>query len=142
MAFCTLTLHQVMKGTDSEPPPIATSDEIAPITLPTPISPAVPATAGGLGFDVEDHLHRHIGGEAGEEDRQGLVGAWDATKVPAKVPASTPGAMPLTMSQRTAPWAWWARRLEIEVTTMPAIEVPRARCTMCSFGNPGRRTAW
>ena len=35
MAPGTFTLHQVMKGTDNEPPPIATSDEIAP-TPPTP----------------------------------------------------------------------------------------------------------
>ena len=56
----------------------------------------------------------------------GAEATWAATKVPPKVPSNTPGAMPLTMSQRTAPWAWWARRLEIEVMTMPAIDVPRA----------------
>ena len=29
IAFCILTLHQVAKGTDSEPPPIATSADTA-----------------------------------------------------------------------------------------------------------------
>ncbi len=50
------------------------------------------------------------------------------------MPTISPGAKTLTMSQRTAPWLWWARMLEIEVNTMVAIEVPSARCMVCSSG--------
>ena len=54
-----------------------------------------------------------------------------ATTVPPSVPATMPGVMPRTTVQFTAPWAWWARRLEIEVNMMLASEVPRARCMTC-----------
>ena len=63
------------------------------------------------------------------------VGTQAAKKEPDSVPITRPGAKLFTMSQRTAPWSWWARMLEIEVNTMVAIEVPSARCMLCSTGN-------
>jgi len=66
----------------------------------------------------------------------GALATRDAMKVPPKVPSSTPGAMPRTMSQRTAPCPWWARRLEIDVITIAAIDVPSDRCTRCSWPKP------
>jgi hypothetical protein len=64
----------------------------------------------------------------------GRVGTQVAKKEPDSVPITRPGAKLLTMSQRTAPWAWCARMLAIEVSTMVAIEVPNARCMLCSTG--------
>ena len=53
MAFCILTLHQVIKGTESEPPPMATSAEITPIPAPTPAIPAAPGNSReGLGLTL------------------------------------------------------------------------------------------
>ncbi len=66
----------------------------------------------------------------------GRVGIWLASVAPASVPMTRPGVSPRTISQRTAPCAWWARMLEIEVNTMVAIEVPSARCMVCSSGKP------
>ena len=50
-ARCAGTLLQIMKGTDSEPPPIPTRAETTPMTLPTPNMPPVPGSSReGLGF--------------------------------------------------------------------------------------------
>ena len=43
-----------------------------------------------------------------------------------------------TMAQSTAPRRSCARRLEIDVKTMLAIEVPSARCIMLPAGSPCR----
>ena len=51
IAFCILTLHQVMKGTDSEPPPIATSAETPPMPRPAALMPSAPGSSReGLGL--------------------------------------------------------------------------------------------
>ena len=42
-----------------------------------------------------------------------------------------PGASSLTMSQRTAPRAWWARTEAMEVKQIVASEVATAIFTMC-----------
>jgi len=47
-----------------------------------------------------------------------------------------PGARLRTMSQRTAPRPWWARRLEIEVNTMVAMAVAIAIFTDRSGPTP------
>ena len=39
-----------------------------------------------------------------------------------------------TTVHSTAPRLWWAMKLETEVKTMLAMEVPRARCMMSSLG--------
>jgi hypothetical protein len=51
MACRIPTLHQSMKGTDSEPPPIATSAEIAPMKSPAALVPARPGNSrAGFGL--------------------------------------------------------------------------------------------
>ena len=69
----------------------------------------------------------------------GTVDTREATKVAAKVPTRMPGVIARTTSQRTAPRAWWARRLDTEVSTMAAIEVPSAMCTTWDCGKPWAR---
>ena len=49
-----------------------------------------------------------------------------------------PGAIARTIGQRTAPRAWCARRLEIEVNTMVAIEVAMAIFTASAGSTPRR----
>ena len=44
MQVCRATLHQVMKGTDSVPPPMPTSADTPPMTLPAPNMPRTPGT--------------------------------------------------------------------------------------------------
>jgi hypothetical protein len=59
MACWTRTLHQVRKGTVSDPPPMATSAETAPMPLPTAKTPTAPGSRAPLGLQVEDHLRSH-----------------------------------------------------------------------------------
>ena len=51
-------------------------------------------------------------------------------------PNTMPGAKPLTISQRTAPRAWCARTLEMEVNMMVAMEVAIAILMARSAGRP------
>jgi hypothetical protein len=51
-------------------------------------------------------------------------------------PVRMPGARARAMRQSTAPCAWCARMLAIEVNMMVAIAVPRATCRICSSGKP------
>jgi hypothetical protein len=59
-----------------------------------------------------------------------------AARLPSRVPARMPGAMRRTVGQSTAPWPWWARRLDTEVSTMTAMEVPRARWILKAGAKP------
>jgi len=51
-----------------------------------------------------------------------------ATSAAQKDPARIPGAMARAMPQSTAPCAWCARMLEIDVNTIAAMAVPNAMC--------------
>ena len=127
-ALWMATLHQVMKGTLTKPPPAPTRPERKPMVVPAPIWPAVPGRVRvGLGFlsisiCVAEKLTKAANTSASHEP----LSIENTPRLASAAPSTMPGARRLTMSQRTAPRWWCARTLEMEVKMMVAMEVAMA----------------
>ena len=81
----------------------------------------------GLGLAVEQHLRGREADEYREQHGQRrALDERERARAGGQRPTTMPGAMPRTRSQRTAPRGGDARRLEIEVNRMVAIEVAMA----------------
>ena len=125
------TLHHVMKGTLTKPPPAPTSPDRKPMKPPAPSWPAVPGIwRVGAGF-----LSRNIctaeklTNRPKKTARKLPLSSANTPRLATKPPSTMPGASLVTMSQRTAPRLWCARTLDTEVNTMVAIDVAMAILT-------------
>ena len=127
-ALWMATLHQTMKGTEMKAPPAPTRPATMPIRPPTAVAPRRPGIwRPGLGL-------RSISiwvAEKPTKTANSTPSAWPLISAnrPApdsRPPATIPGASSCTRSQRTAPRAWWARTLLMEVNRMVAMAVATA----------------
>ena len=60
----------------------------------------------------------------------------EVTNVTKNEPTKIPMNICLTMGHRTHPLAWCARKLDIDVKMIEAIQVAKARCIRLSLGKP------
>ncbi len=132
------TLHQVMNGTLTKPPPAPTSPDRKPMTEPAPSWPAVPGRVRvGLGFLFSSICVAEKPTKAANTmASHAPLSSANTPRLASAAPSTMPGASRWTMSQRTAPRWWCARTLETEVKMMVAMEVAMAILTARSEAMP------
>src|SRR2546427_5739377 len=137
IAWSIGTLHQSMKGTVMNAPPIAANAESALTRKPKTNIPAKPGGAReGLGLRSSRRWVAAMVMTAVKSAAKSTGGMKLAIHEPTRPPARMPGVTFLAMSQRMAPRAACARTLATEVKRMVAIAVPTARCRIWDFGRP------
>ena len=132
------TLHQVMKGTLTKPPPAPTRPDKKPITPPAPSSPPIPGTCRAAAGFLSKNIwvaEKETNAAKNRASHAPLSSA-KTPKLATALPITMPGASPLTKSHRTAPRRWCARTLEIDVKMMVAMEVAIAILTARSGPTP------
>ncbi|EKE16886.1 MAG: hypothetical protein ACD_10C00744G0001 [uncultured bacterium] len=135
MACWTRTLHQVRKGTVSAPPPIATSDDMMPMTTPAPATPSgAGSSRDAFGFRLSAICKATAQTKKVKKTARGRAGTLAANSVPIAVPNKIPGVMWRKTFHSTAPCLWCVRRLAMAVKMMVAIEVPSAICKVSATG--------
>ncbi len=124
--------HQERKGTVSDPPPIPTRAETAPIRIPAAVMPTGPgARPDARMLGPWNILVAAAIAKSAKQILRRWEGRWMAIWDPAKVPARIPGVMLRKTSQRTACFRLWMRRLRKEVKEMTAREVATAEWMEC-----------
>src|SRR3954469_23017022 len=114
-----LMLHQVMKGTEMKAPPAPTSDETAPIKVPTPKVAAGPGRVRlGLGLRSRNICVAEKATKQPKKMPSSLPGKATATCAPSSEPSRMPGASTRTTGHSTAPRFWCARTEDSEVKQM------------------------
>src|SRR5205823_13406460 len=128
IAWSIGTLHQSMKGTVMNAPPIAANAENALTRNPKADIPAKPGGAReGLGLRLSRRFVAAMYMTAVKSTANSSGEMKLAIQDPTRPPARIPGVMFRAISQRIAPRAAWARTLATEVKRMVAIAVPTAR---------------
>ena len=94
MALWTRTLHQVRKGTVSDPPPIDTSAETPPMPTPTTRTAARPGSSrAAFGFRLKTICTATSETKALKKIASGCAGTLAASNVPSSVPSRIPGVI-------------------------------------------------
>ena len=126
-AFCILTLHQIIQGTEIKPPPAPTKAERIPIAMPMKNLPIVPGKLrSGRGDLFKNILNAENPTKAAKIKDSQNVGNQPAICAPTTAPTKMPGATEATTFHKTAPRLWCALTEEREVKAMVASDVAMA----------------
>jgi len=133
MAVVIATPQNSMKGTVRNAPPADTSPQTTPNSSPiTPSAGAPGKVREAEGLRPSRSCVAPAYTMTAKASASARCDTHPESAVASRVPMTMPGPMRRTSVQSTPPSPWCARTLELEVNTIDAMPVPRARCTTWS----------